>query len=656
MLMYDCLKKEVKSKLVFQFIKNIKRPQYIEILKFKKEISPNADEIEVDFFDSSINDYKIYDCNTKFTEKEETNSISVYYNQKNYFNCGDGKHSVEIIFSDFMNKSLKSKDCVIEYDGVEYTPIEDFGLATRKRINFINVDFHKFKFPKDINGKEVKINTLDNKNFLVFISLVEKPKIIAIYLNNPFNESKLNYTEKEILNTLDLSLQYVKKNIYVKKGELYDSYYKRGQENEKCIIKRYVKEIEASYEIEKKLTEYFLIPREELNKEQIEIYEKYSEFMAYFPDIGSDSRETKKIEGFRYYHQFYYTQLALNHFFETIPKNIKDSDRAKLKYSASRCLRTLLLSGDGENFESLFELINFDEDKTIYKEAKLYNQKFINLLTEKSEIFLFFLQINSGSSINLITNELMSRISMLDEKIIKNNLISTLPTYAIKLLVDSSFRACTYNEVKITCINEYDVLGGILHKSELSPQNDLLCNRRYILANLMQHEDFGHINFSINFYSFYDKYIQRPQTSHYSENLSPFKYYMIKEKKEEIQEIVKETKIKVKKNEENTNNEFIIKGESGIALTFFLTRGKYKLMKVLRKRALNFSELFDNPQYQTAEDLTDYVNKLKDIYNSNRSLFTNDGDDNIEYKTRFEESHDSNPIPYGIPTLEKFDK
>ena len=54
MLMYDCLKKEVRSKLVFQFIKNIQRPQYIEILKFKKEISPNADEIEIDFVDSSI--------------------------------------------------------------------------------------------------------------------------------------------------------------------------------------------------------------------------------------------------------------------------------------------------------------------------------------------------------------------------------------------------------------------------------------------------------------------------------------------------------------------------------------------------------------------------------------------------------------------------
>ena len=61
MLMYDCLKKEMKSKLIFQFIKNIQRPQYIEILKFKKEISPNADEIEIDFVDSSINDYKVYD-------------------------------------------------------------------------------------------------------------------------------------------------------------------------------------------------------------------------------------------------------------------------------------------------------------------------------------------------------------------------------------------------------------------------------------------------------------------------------------------------------------------------------------------------------------------------------------------------------------------
>ena len=64
--------------------------------------------------------------------------------------------------------------------------------------------------------------------------------------------------------------------------------------------------------------------------------------MAYFPDIGSNSRETKNIEGNRYYHQFYYTQLALNHFFETIPRIISDSDRAKQWSSAIRkkCPRT----------------------------------------------------------------------------------------------------------------------------------------------------------------------------------------------------------------------------------------------------------------------------------------------------------------------------
>ena len=76
--MYDCLKKEMKSKLVFQFIKNIQWPQYIEILKFKKEISPNADEIEIDFVDSSINDYKVYlETNSKY-KTEFINGVTYY--------------------------------------------------------------------------------------------------------------------------------------------------------------------------------------------------------------------------------------------------------------------------------------------------------------------------------------------------------------------------------------------------------------------------------------------------------------------------------------------------------------------------------------------------------------------------------------------------
>ena len=228
----------------------------------------------------------------------------------------------------------------------------------------------------------------------------------------------------------------------------------------------------------------------------------------------------------------------------SIPTNVKPSDRVKLKYSACRCLRTLLNSGDGRNNLNLFEFRDFTEEGTIYYEANDFNEKFINFLTEKSEIFLFFLQINSGSGINLLSNEFMSRISMLNEKNIKDNLLSTIPKYAIKIKSKSRFNACTFNEVKITCINEFLALGQDLDINTLRIEcDDDDYNLRYLLSNLMQHEDFGHINFSINFYAFYDEKIERPSDIHYSKNLSPFKYYMVNAKKEMIQEIVKEIKI-----------------------------------------------------------------------------------------------------------------
>ena len=651
MLMFDCLKRKVHSKLIFQFMKKSKKPQYIEVLNLRKEIPKNQNEIEIEFVDFSINDYKVYNCKAKYLDNEETSSASIYYNKTNYFQCGDGKDSVEIIFSDFMNKSLKKEDCIIEYDGLQYLPTEDFGLLTRKRINFINIDFNKLKLPKDLNGKEININSKDNNNYLISISMIDKPKIIAIYLNNPFIEMKLNHTEKDLIKILQSSLENISKIVYLNENENYSTYHERGKKN---IFEEYVKEIKKSYKIEVKISEYFLIPREKLISDQIEIYKLYSDFMVYFPDIGISSRETDKINGFRYYHQYFFSKLSLNHFYSTFPNFLDESDKVKLKYSASRCLRTLLSNGTGENHEELFEFIDFTKANTIYFDANSFNRKFINSLNEKSEIFLYFLQISSGSSINLITNELMGRISMLDEKIIKEHLISTIPKYAIKMLVNPSFNACSFSEVKVTCINEMSVLDKVLKGSGLSSFYDSLYNRRFLLANLLQHEDFGHLNFSLNFYAFYDKNIQRPSSSHYSENLSPFKYLMINKKKEEIQEIVKETRLKDKKGEKDRNNEVIIKGESGIALSFFLTRGRYKLMKVLRGKSIDFSELFAKPELLAAEDLTEFIDKLNEIYLSNEYLFINDNDNSIEYKTRFQDSQSSNPIPYGMPTIEKF--
>ena len=710
--MFDVLKQKVNAKLIFQFMKNVKKPEYFKILNCKKNIDLSKDEVKIDFDDSSINEYKVYDCDTKYIDRNQTNSISIYYNQTNYFQCGDGKHSVEIIFSDFLNKSIKSEDCCIEYEGIKYFPKEDFGLLTRKRINFLNVDMNKFKFPKTLNDKEINLNTIDNKNFLVSISIIDKPKIIAIYLNNPFIENKLKNTESELIEILNSSLDKIRKIVYVNKNEDYDEYMMRYKDDKMNI---YIEEIRKSHKIEKRICEYFSVPRKELNQEQIKIYDKYSDFMAYFPDIPKDSRKNNNINGLRYYQQYYYTATSLNNLNESIPKNISQSDKVKLKYSACRCLRTLLENGKGESLEKLFEFRDFTKEKTIYYEANSYNKKFIGFLNEKSEIFLFFLQINSGSGINLITKEFMSRISMLNEQNIKDNLLSTIPKYGIKFSCDSKFNACTFNEVKITCINEQNALGASLEDYNLTIKKDPLYNKRYLLANLMQHEDFGHINFSINFYAFYDEYIRRTSDIHSSENLSPFKYYMINSKGEKIQEIVKEEKIinlkrvketneftkkketddekeqedkeedkinentkaneeKNKEKESNTinekkekseakikrkskskqNEEIVIKGESGIALSFFLTRGKYQLMKLLRQTGIEFKELFEKPELQAAEDLTEFINKLSKIYQNNNILFEYAEDADIEYKTRFQNTSNSNPIPYGIPTLEKF--
>ena len=272
--------------------------------------------------------------------------------------------------------------------------------------------------------------------------------------------------------------------------------------------------------------------------------------MAYFPKLYLDSPLEKDITRIcRLYRQYYYSYNSLKNFYKTFPDNINESDKVKLKYSAARCLRSLLNRGDGSKNSKLFDCIDFTAEDTVYKDAIEYNKKFIDSLTEKSEIFLFFIQINSGISINLLNNEFMSRISMLDENKIKKHLYETIPKYGIRLYCDPKFYGCTFNEVKITCINEMSLLGFYIDNDSILSSSDDSYNTRFLLANLMQHEDFGHIKFSINFYSFFDENTPRDPDTHYSDNLSPFKYYMIKDKKEQIQEIVEEVK-----NYENNND------------------------------------------------------------------------------------------------------
>ena len=180
----------------------------------------------------------------------------------------------------------------------------------------------------------------------------------------------------------------------------------------------------------------------------------YSEFMIHFPDFESSLRKNQKINEKRYLLDYYYSKRAITYFYNILPSYLNESEKAYMKYAACRFLRILLNHGYGEYFDNLFEFLNFDEYGTIYKDANEFNKTFVSLLTEKSEIFPFLLQLNSGSSINLLINESTSRISMLNINNIKRHLNSNIPKYGIRLKKDPFFEAFTLNNLKITCICE----------------------------------------------------------------------------------------------------------------------------------------------------------------------------------------------------------
>ena len=261
----------------------------------------------------------------------------------------------------------------------------------------------------------------------------------------------------------------------------------------------------------------------------------------------------------------------------------------------------------------------------------------MKLLKEKSEIFLFLLQINSGSGINLLTKKNTARLSMLNENDVKTHLESTIPKYGIKMNYVWCFNACTFSEVRITCINESSALNLSLGK-EITLMDDPMYNKRYVLANLLQNEDFGHIKFSINFYSFYDHYAQRENkldprssTEYYDTN---FKGGLI-----EIEKII------------TKNGKDIAIGESGIALSSFLTRRDLNLMILLKSDSINFSELFRNPSLLVAEDLSEFINKLKCLKPKSFKFDENKTSLLIKYEGLYE----TKEIPLGFPTREKID-
>ena len=172
-------------------------------------------------------------------------------------------------------------------------------------------------------------------------------------------------------------------------------------------------EIKKSIKLEEEIFHYFNFYRPNPTEEELLAFDTYSEFMMTFPIFENMDDDNQNIELHKFVKQHYYSHKIIENFEKAIPSTVNMKERTLLKYSVCRCLRILLRKGILISQENIFYFCDLNEPNTIYNEAKKFNEIFIDNLTEDSEMFLFLLQINSGSFINKLTNNLTARISML---------------------------------------------------------------------------------------------------------------------------------------------------------------------------------------------------------------------------------------------------
>ena len=76
-----------------------------------------------------------------------------------------------------------------------------------------------------------------------------------------------------------------------------------------------------------------------------------------------------------------------------------------------------------------------------------------------------------------------------------------IPNYGIRAKCLCDFKAISFVETKITIFSETDIFGNFLG-SKIQSDEDSYFKKRFIISNIMIHEQFGHILFSENKSSF----------------------------------------------------------------------------------------------------------------------------------------------------------
>lgn len=166
---------------------------------------------------------------------------------------------------------------------------------------------------------------------------------------------------------------------------------------------------------------------------------------------------------------------------------------------------------------------------------------------------------------------------------------------------------------------------------------------------------FGHVKFSMNFFSFKQDNSLEDNTSindTYEEPLSPKEYYNINidtekndNKNGNTENLIEISEIFIE------NGKQIEKGESGTAFNVFLTRGNIEYMNLLKNRKVDFTNIFNNPQLLAEDDLTNYLKALKECSKDMDSF----KDDNVHVSNgKYQIMHRNKLIISKDPTIAKF--
>ena len=589
--MDNSIKEEKVATLIIIFIEEEveKGPKSFTILNQTIPITKDISEYKICLKDKCHNENKNYECFLQYESEKIPCYIKVNYGQKNYYFFGRKKNnkSFEFIFADFANQKINNNRCYIKYNGKKYFANDDKNFSKLRCLNLINIDLELLELPLSFKNEVISHDIFNESSYLVFVSLAEEiPKIFGIYQNKPFIEKELKITGKQIIEKLKVSLNNVNSVLNYDKNKTFDQYY-NGIIKEK-IPTIYLNELRNSINLEEEVFQFFNFYRPNLTDEEIVAFDTYSEFMLTFPDFQTVKRNYKNINTFKFLKQHYYSKKVIENFEKTIPSKVGKKERIFLKYSACRCLRNLLRNDLAIFQENLFHFCDLNEPNTIYNEAKKFNEIFIDNLKENSEMFLFFIQINSGSLINMITNESTAGLSMLKFEQIKEHLRNSIPNYIIRINYPCGFKGLTFNETKCTFISEVDLFGYFLDNQELKGEiTDEKYSKRLILSNLLQQERF---------------------VNDEDEPSNPRQFYQIKNEENKNKEKFVKV-IQTIKNESRLEEKI---GEAGIEFNIFLTRGNEENMNILRFIEANFNKIFKQPKLFAANDLTVLNELIKD--------------------------------------------